>query len=81
MSGETGNLKDRVDRVVKEQVCPALQMDGGDIEVLDVNDGIVRVRLHGSCSGCPSTIVALLMGIEHELRQRIPEIEYLEAVP
>jgi Fe-S cluster biogenesis protein NfuA len=56
-------------------------MDGTAIEVLDVDEGVVRIRLHGGCGACPSSIMTILMGLEQELRQRIPEIEYLEAVP
>jgi Fe-S cluster biogenesis protein NfuA len=74
-------LKTRVAQVLEMQVKPALHMDGTDIEVLDVQDGVVRVRLHGTCTACPSTIMAVIMGIEEELRKRIPEVQYLEAVP
>lgn len=81
MSHHTDELKVRVARVLAEEVGPALQMDGAAIEVLDVADGVARVRLNGVCSGCPSTIMTVLMGIEQELRRRLPEIEYLEAVP
>jgi Fe-S cluster biogenesis protein NfuA len=77
----TPDLKSRVIRVLAEEVGPALQMDGSAIEVLDVTDGVVRVRLHNVCAGCPSSVVTVLMGIEQELRQRVPEVEYLEAVP
>jgi Fe-S cluster biogenesis protein NfuA len=75
------DLKERVQRVLAEQVGPALEMDGAAIEVLDVQDGVVQVRLGGVCSGCPSSIMTVLMGIEAELRKRIPEVEYLEALP
>ena len=78
---ETPTLKERVARVLAEEAAPALQMDGTAIEVLDINAGVVRVRLHGGCGGCPSSIMTVLMGLEQVLRQRIPEIEYLEAVP
>jgi len=78
---EPGDLKQRVARVLAEEVRPALQMDGGDVEVLGVEDGVVRVRLHGTCGGCPSTVMAVIMGLERELRERLPEVEYLEAVP
>ncbi len=74
-------LKDRVSRLVTEEILPLLQMDGGGVEVLAVSDGVVQVRLHGTCTGCPSTIHAVIMGIEDELRRRVPEIRYLEAVP
>jgi Fe-S cluster biogenesis protein NfuA len=67
--------------VLAEVVGPALEMDGSRIEVLDVSGGVAQVRLNGVCSGCPSTIVMVLHGLEQELRKRVPEIEYLEAVP
>src|SRR5207249_5012845 len=74
-------LKERVTQVLAEEVGPALDLDGSAIEVLDVTGGVVQVRLSGVCAGCPSTVMTLLMGLEHELRQRVPEVEYLEAVP
>ncbi|HMC89305.1 MAG TPA: NifU family protein [Gemmataceae bacterium] len=74
-------VKARVAQVLESEVKPALHMNGTEIEVLDVQDGVVQVRLHGTCTGCPSTIMAVIMGIEEELRKRIPEVQYLEAVP
>ena len=74
-------LKDRVARVLAEEVGPALQMEGTQLEVLDVADGIARIRLNGVCSGCPSTVMAVINGIEQELRKRIPEVEFIEALP
>ena len=82
MSNENSpDLNTRVARVVADEVLPLLRMDGAGVEVLDVSDGVVRVRLHGTCTGCPATIQAVIMGIEDELRKRVPEVEYLEAVP
>ena len=75
------DLKQRVARVVAEHVAPALQMDGAGIEIVDVDGGVVRVRLHGACGSCPSSVYATIMGIEEELRRRVPEVEHLEAVP
>ena len=75
------DLKARVVRVVAEEVAPALQMDGTAIEVLDVSDGVVQVRINGACGNCPGSIYAVVMGIEEELRRRVPEVQYLEAVP
>jgi Fe-S cluster biogenesis protein NfuA len=75
------DLKDRVVQVLAEEVGPALSLDGTAIEVVDVTDGVVQVRLSNVCAGCPSTIMTVVMGLEQELRQRIPEIEYLEAIP
>ena len=75
------DLKARVAQVLAEQVGPALAMDGTAIEVVDVSDGVAQVRLGGVCSGCPSTIMTVIMGIEEELKKHVPEVEYLEAVP
>jgi Fe-S cluster biogenesis protein NfuA len=81
MSSDTDDLKDRVSRALAQEVGPALQLDGAAIEVLEVSQGVARVRLNGVCSTCPSTIMTVLMGMEQELRRWVPEIEYLEAVP
>ena len=75
------DLKGRLERLLSEEIGPALQMDGTAIEVVDVVNGVARVRLAGVCGSCPSTIMTVVMGIEQELRRRLPEIEYLEAVP
>jgi Fe-S cluster biogenesis protein NfuA len=80
-SADFSDLRDRVASVLAAEIQPVLQMDGGDIEVVDVNDGIVRLRLHGTCGGCPSVIMAVIMEIEQELRKRIAEVEYLEVIP
>lgn len=74
------DLKSRVEQALAKEVGPALQMDGGAIEVVDVEQGIVRVRMHNVCNGCPSTIMTVIMGIEQELRRHVPEVEYLETV-
>jgi Fe-S cluster biogenesis protein NfuA len=75
------DLRQRVEQVLRTEVAPALELDGTQIEVLDVSDGVARLRLGGACSGCPASVMTLIMGIEQELRQRVPEIEYLEAAP
>jgi len=81
MSPASTTLKERVQRVLAEEIGPALELDGTALEVLDVTDGIVQLRLGGVCGSCPSSIMAAVMGIEQELRRRLPEVEYLEAVP
>jgi Fe-S cluster biogenesis protein NfuA len=68
-------------RVVAEEVTPLLGMDGGGIEVAAVEQGVVQVRLHGACACCPGSVQTVIMGIEEELRRRVPEVEYLEVVP
>lgn len=74
-------LKERVARILMEEVAPALQLDAAAIEVLEVSNGVVQVRLGGACASCPASLMTLIMGIEQELRQHVPEVEYLEAVP
>ncbi len=75
------NVKDRISRVLAEQIGPALGMDGLELEVVDVADGVARVRVRGSCSCAPSSIMAVLMGIEEELHRQVPEVDYLELAP
>ena len=75
------NLKLRVQQVIAEEIAPLLQLDGGGIEVVAVQDGVAQVRLLGVCAGCPGTTHAIIMGIEDELRRRVPEVDYLEAIP
>lgn len=78
---ESVPLKDRVRRILAEEVCPALHLDGAALEVIDVQDGVVQLRLNGICASCPSTLMTVIMGMEQELRRRLPEVEYLEALP
>ncbi len=73
-------LRDKVARIIS-LIRPAVQSDGGDIELIDVSaDGIVRIRLHGACVGCPSSAVTLQMGVERNLKAHIPEIKAVQAV-
>ena len=72
-------MKDRVEKVIN-RIRPAVQMDGGDIELVDVVDGLVKLRLVGSCSGCPSSTMTLKMGIERAIRAEVPEITGVEAI-
>ena len=73
-------MKDRVEQVIN-RIRPAVQMDGGDIELVDVVDGVVKLRLVGSCAGCPSSVMTLQMGIERAIRAEVPEITGVEAIP
>jgi len=66
---------------VLETVRPALQADGGDVELVEVTeDGIVRVRLVGACGHCPMSTMTLKMGIERTLKEQIPEVKEVEQV-
>ncbi len=75
------DLRDRIKQVLVEEIGPALDMDGTKIELIDVQDGVAQLRLGGACGGCASSIMAVIMGVEQELRRRIPEVECIEAVP
>jgi Fe-S cluster biogenesis protein NfuA len=61
-------------QTVIEEIRPGLQADGGDVELVDVKDGVVSVRLTGACGGCPMSTMTLKMGIERLLKQRLPEV-------
>jgi Fe-S cluster biogenesis protein NfuA len=75
-------LRARIEAVLDEYVRPGLRADGGEIELVGIDaDNIVQVRLQGACQGCPSAVITLTMGVEAELKRRIPEIRFLEAVP
>ena len=72
-------MRERVEAVL-EKVRPALQADGGDIELVDVQDGIVSVRLMGACGSCPSSTMTLRMGVERAIQNEIPEIKEVQQV-
>ncbi len=73
------DLKNRVQMAINK-VRPSLQADGGDIELVDVVDGIVKVRLKGACAGCPMSQMTLKMGVEAYLKKQISEVKAVEAV-
>ncbi len=74
------SIDDRVARVI-DAIRPTIQADGGDLELVEVTeDGIVRVRLHGACVGCPSSSMTLRIGIEQNLRDYVPEVSSVQAV-
>ncbi|GIK19019.1 MAG: NifU family protein [Leptolyngbya sp. PLA2] len=77
---DTPTLRDRVARVI-ELMRPAVQADGGDLELVGVTQGgLVRIRFHGACVGCPSASMTLQMGIERNLKAHIPEVSAVESV-
>jgi Fe-S cluster biogenesis protein NfuA len=63
-----------------EEVRPGLQRDGGDIELVDVVDGVVKVRLKGACAGCPMSQMTLKLGVENYLKKKVPSVKSVEAV-
>lgn len=78
--GQPPTLRDRVVHVL-DLIRPAVQSDGGDVELVDITpDGVVQIRLHGACVGCPSSRITLQVGIERNLKQHVPEIRAVQAV-
>ena len=76
----TDNLRERVEATLGI-IRPNLQADGGDVELVDIVDGVVRVKLQGACHGCPMAAMTLQMGIERILKKEIPEVKGVESVP
>ena len=72
-------MKEKVDKVL-DKIRPSLIADGGNVELVDVEDGVVKVRLTGACDGCPMSQMTLKMGIERLLKQELPEIQEVVAV-
>ena len=72
-------MRDKVEEVL-DKIRPNLIRDGGNVELIDVNDGTVTLKLTGACAGCPMSTLTLKMGIERILKQEIPEIKDVVAV-
>lgn len=70
-------MKEKVQSVL-DKVRPMLQADGGDVELVDVENGVVTVRLQGACAGCPMSQMTLRNGIERILKEEIPEVQSVE---
>jgi Fe-S cluster biogenesis protein NfuA len=73
------NMKEQVLAVIDE-IRPLLQADGGDIELVGVEDGVVKVRLRGACAGCPGAQMTLKMAVERRIKSKVPEIQRVESV-
>lgn len=73
-------LREQVEQAL-DRIRPALQQDGGDLELIDVtDDGTVKIKLTGACGSCPMSQMTLKMGIEQRLREEVPEVALVEAV-
>ncbi len=72
-------MKDQIEAVLDE-IRPALQADGGDVEFIDYKDGIVLVRMQGACGNCPMSMMTLKQGIEARMKERIPEVVSVEQI-
>lgn len=74
------NMKEKVEATLG-RIKPALQADGGDVELVEVTpDGVVKVRLTGACAGCPMSQMTLKMGIESQLKKEVPEVKEVVSV-
>jgi len=73
-------MREKVEEVLKE-IGNALKMDGGDIELVDIVDNVVKVKLKGSCAGCPFSQMTIKNFVEKELKKAVPEVKKVEAVP
>jgi Fe-S cluster biogenesis protein NfuA len=75
----TETVEKRVQKALDE-IRPNIQADGGDIELVAVEKGIVKVRLQGHCAGCPMSAMTLKQGVETHLKKKVPEVIKVEAV-
>ena len=72
-------MKEKVEAALKK-IRPSLQADGGDVELVDVKNGIVRVRLKGACNGCPMATLTLQKGITKVIKEAVPEVKEVVAI-
>ena len=72
-------MQDKIAEVLNK-IRPLLMRDGGDVELVEVNDGTVKVKLTGACAGCPMSAMTLKMGIEKILKQEVPEVKEVVSV-
>jgi Fe-S cluster biogenesis protein NfuA len=75
---EESTMREKVERAL-ETIRPALRADGGDVELVDVIDGVVTVRLKGACGGCPMSQLTLTRGVEATIKKAVPEVKRVEA--
>lgn len=72
-------LREQVETAL-DTIRPAIAMDGGNVELLDIEDGVVTLRMMGACGGCPMSTMTLKRGIEQRLREMVPGIERVDAI-
>ena len=70
-------MKEQVEKVLDE-IRPMLIRDGGNVELVSIDDGVVKVRLQGACAGCPMSQMTLRNGIERVLKEKVPEVKAVE---
>jgi len=72
-------MRDKIEAALAK-IKPALQAHGGDVELVDVNEGVVKLKLKGACAGCPMATMTLKMGIARVLKEQVPEVKEVIAV-
>lgn len=72
-------MREKVEEILN-QIRPSLQADGGDVELVDIVDGVVKLKLKGACAGCPMSQMTLAFGIERVLKEKVPEVKKVESV-
>ena len=75
-----GEIEKKIIKILETKIRPAVARDGGDIKFKEFKNGIVKVQLQGSCSGCPSSTITLKQGVQNLLRHYIPEVKEVQAV-
>ena len=73
------NIENKVKETL-EEIRPKIQADGGDIELVAIENGVVKVRLKGACVGCPMSALTLKQGVERTIKNKVPEVKSVEAV-
>jgi Fe-S cluster biogenesis protein NfuA len=72
-------MREKVQEVIDKIIQPALAMHGGGVQLMDVTEGVVKVRLLGACSGCPGAQMTLKAFVEQQIKSRVPEVKSVEA--
>jgi len=76
----TNNMLERVKAVIEKDIRPFLVFEGGNIELVGIDNGVVKVRLKGACAGCPMSQYTLVNFVEATLKERVPEVKEVIAV-
>ena len=77
---DLSEIESKIVKILEEKIRPAVARDGGDIKFKEFKDGIVKVQLQGSCSGCPSSTMTLKQGVQNLLRHYLPEVKEVVAI-
>jgi len=72
-------MREKIEKALND-IRPALQMDGGDIQLVSIDDGVVKVRLTGACGGCPMSQMTMTQGVEQAIKKAVPQIKKVIAV-